>query len=491
MMPNNDNALNEGGFSGIFDVGDEEEGIGGGGGGGDGDGGVGLNVMNLKKGPWTAEEDAILIDYVTKHGEGNWNSVQKNSGLARCGKSCRLRWANHLRPNLKKGAFSHEEEQLIVELHAKYGNKWARMAALLPGRTDNEIKNYWNTRVKRRQRQGLPLYSNAPEESQPTTPVAATTPTTPTFQFSNQNHHPLSPTPRPHSPLCSPHQPNSPYSPLLDPISFSSSSSTSNSNPFTFHRPTPILRGPVRFKRYRSRYSLPLSPTLSSSTPPIVSHPLTTHLPNLDSYRLPMTYNHSSPDLFGTQIESDRLVSPNLVYSTKIELPSNQLFQTPNSELNIESKVNEATTQTNSGLLEDLLLEAQALASDRNSKKRNYSCLKEECDFLDPYNGLEDLGSINWSSTSGLKPKEEAADLTNSINEDWSKVLTVFPSNMVVPDWPSDTRELSNGQSSGLTTDGNLGVDTKPLAPLFPASTTTNHGETPGSCSWDTLPKIC
>ncbi|KAL1204677.1 Transcription factor MYB65 [Cardamine amara subsp. amara] len=112
----------------------------------------------LKKGPWTSNEDGILIDYVKKHGEGNWNAVQKHTSLARCGKSCRLRWANHLRPNLKKGAFSQEEEQLIVEMHAKMGNKWAQMAEHLPGRTDNEIKNYWNTRIKRRQRAGLPLY---------------------------------------------------------------------------------------------------------------------------------------------------------------------------------------------------------------------------------------------------------------------------------------------------------------------------------------------
>ncbi|KAJ7982434.1 transcription factor GAMYB [Quillaja saponaria] len=112
----------------------------------------------LKKGPWTSAEDAILVEYVKKHGEGNWNAVQKHSGLYRCGKSCRLRWANHLRPNLKKGAFTADEEQLIAELHAKMGNKWARMAAHLPGRTDNEIKNYWNTRIKRRQRAGLPLY---------------------------------------------------------------------------------------------------------------------------------------------------------------------------------------------------------------------------------------------------------------------------------------------------------------------------------------------
>ncbi|CAN4103491.1 unnamed protein product [Withania somnifera] len=112
----------------------------------------------LKKGPWTATEDTILKEYVKRHGEGNWNAVQRNSGLMRCGKSCRLRWANHLRPNLKKGVFSPEEESIIIDLHAKFGNKWARMAVQLPGRTDNEIKNYWNTRIKRRQRAGLPIY---------------------------------------------------------------------------------------------------------------------------------------------------------------------------------------------------------------------------------------------------------------------------------------------------------------------------------------------
>lgn len=91
--------------------------------------GGGSSRHTMKKGPWTAAEDAILMEYVKKHGEGNWNAVQRNSGLMRCGKSCRLRWANHLRPNLKKGAFSSEEENLIVQLHAKLGNKWARMAS--------------------------------------------------------------------------------------------------------------------------------------------------------------------------------------------------------------------------------------------------------------------------------------------------------------------------------------------------------------------------
>ncbi|KAM0928748.1 hypothetical protein ACQ4PT_001965 [Festuca glaucescens] len=112
----------------------------------------------LKKGPWTTAEDALLVNHVRQHGEGNWNAVQRLTGLLRCGKSCRLRWTNHLRPNLKKGSFSPDEELLISQLHAQLGNKWARMASHLPGRTDNEIKNYWNTRTKRRQRAGLPVY---------------------------------------------------------------------------------------------------------------------------------------------------------------------------------------------------------------------------------------------------------------------------------------------------------------------------------------------
>ncbi|KAG2656190.1 hypothetical protein PVAP13_1KG066900 [Panicum virgatum] len=92
------------------------------------------------------------------HGEWNWNQVRRETGLLRCGKSCRLRWSNHLRPDLKRGAMSPEEELLFLRLHALLGNKWARIAAHLPGRTDNEIKNYWNTRTKRRERAGLPLY---------------------------------------------------------------------------------------------------------------------------------------------------------------------------------------------------------------------------------------------------------------------------------------------------------------------------------------------
>ncbi|KAF0902294.1 hypothetical protein E2562_015517 [Oryza meyeriana var. granulata] len=121
---------------------------------GNGEGGGG----GLKKGPWTQAEDKLLVDHVRRHGEGNWNAVRRETGLQRCGKSCRLRWANHLRPNLRKGPFSPDEERIILRLHGLLGNKWARISSHLQGRTDNEIKNYWNTRLKRRVRAGLTPY---------------------------------------------------------------------------------------------------------------------------------------------------------------------------------------------------------------------------------------------------------------------------------------------------------------------------------------------
>ncbi|GAA0158115.1 homeodomain transcription factor [Lithospermum erythrorhizon] len=117
----------------------------------------------LKKGPWTPEEDQKLIDYIKEHGYGNWRTLPKNAGLQRCGKSCRLRWINYLRPDIKRGRFSFEEEETIIQLHTILGNKWSAIAARLPGRTDNEIKNYWNTHIRKRLlRMGIDPVTHSP-----------------------------------------------------------------------------------------------------------------------------------------------------------------------------------------------------------------------------------------------------------------------------------------------------------------------------------------
>nr|DAD45860.1 TPA_asm: hypothetical protein HUJ06_004090 [Nelumbo nucifera] len=105
----------------------------------------------LNRGSWSAIEDMILTSYINLHGEGKWRELPKRAGLKRCGKSCRLRWLNYLRPDIKRGNISKDEEDLIIKLHRLLGNRWSLIAGRLPGRrTDNEIKNYWNTKLSKK-----------------------------------------------------------------------------------------------------------------------------------------------------------------------------------------------------------------------------------------------------------------------------------------------------------------------------------------------------
>ncbi|XP_073307604.1 transcription factor MYB108-like [Primulina huaijiensis] len=110
-------------------------------------------MADLRRGPWTVEEDFTLMNYIARHGEGRWNSLSRCAGLNRTGKSCRLRWLNYLRPDVRRGNITLEEQLLILELHSRWGNRWSKIAQHLPGRTDNEIKNYWRTRVQKHAKQ--------------------------------------------------------------------------------------------------------------------------------------------------------------------------------------------------------------------------------------------------------------------------------------------------------------------------------------------------
>ncbi|XP_054811453.1 transcription factor MYB20-like [Prosopis cineraria] len=121
--------------------------------------------VGLKRGPWTIEEDHKLINFILNNGIHCWRMVPKLAGLLRCGKSCRLRWINYLRPDLKRGGFTDTEEDQIIQLHSRLGNRWSKIAAHFPGRTDNEIKNHWNTRIKKKMKlMGLDPVTHTPIE---------------------------------------------------------------------------------------------------------------------------------------------------------------------------------------------------------------------------------------------------------------------------------------------------------------------------------------
>ncbi|GAB4849672.1 hypothetical protein Ancab_004467 [Ancistrocladus abbreviatus] len=293
----------------------------------------------LKKGPWSAAEDAILVDYVKKCGEGNWNAVQRNTGLLRSGKSCRLRWANHLRPNLKKGAFTPEEERLILELHAKLGNKWARISAHLPGRTDNEVKNYWNTRVKRRIRQGLPLY---PHEIQ-TGPSLSSPP-----------HQP------PSTLACFKTTPTSLS--LCNPISLPCSTAYFNLHSTTILSPPPASP---------SHHKFPMQN-------PFLGQSVFAELSSTDSFLLgTMSFNLESSSILQTQVKTEGVDPYDSLFDQNSELPSNQLCQRmPNEAINDEINVTPNVRQRNSGLLDALLQEARDKGEleSKRLKRDNVGC---------------------------------------------------------------------------------------------------------------------
>ncbi|KAM7480611.1 hypothetical protein LguiA_028824 [Lonicera macranthoides] len=124
----------------------------------------------VNRGAWTDEEDQKLAQAIEIHGAKKWKTVAAKAGLNRCGKSCRLRWMNYLRPNIKRGNISDQEEDLILRLHKLLGNRWSLIARRLPGRTDNEIKNYWNSHLRKKmddQKENIQSGASTRDDSKP------------------------------------------------------------------------------------------------------------------------------------------------------------------------------------------------------------------------------------------------------------------------------------------------------------------------------------
>ncbi|XP_052178681.1 transcription factor MYB101 [Diospyros lotus] len=458
-------------------------------------GGSGRHV--LKKGPWTQAEDAILMEYVRKHGEGNWNAVQRNSGLLRCGKSCRLRWANHLRPNLKKGAFSPDEERLIIELHAKLGNKWARMASQLPGRTDNEIKNYWNTRVKRLQRAGLPIY---PDD-------ILLLHNQPTLQTRNPNLSPSSP--------FSTSKLTNPSLSLFDPINFSTIINP-NLQPITgspfFSHPTHQFKLFQRCKESSNNFALPLTPSLNfnpfSSPPPSLLNQgfngqLLPAFP-IQSKSVDLDFIGGAFNPLGLDAEKElpSIQSPALTAAatpaSSVTTGGDYVIGTPSDGETFCIGPEAAS----SGLLEALLEESKARSLGHTEKtKMEYIPFeedkgKEKCDSgtgipEDAINGELDPSPAH--SSAGIKENDSMEGM-NSIDDDLSSLLNNFPLSVPVPDWYRGSANSSNGQPSSLK-DGDSGLENLLVdGPQSPAATsleTANPKLTLGSCCWNNMPSIC
>lgn len=281
--------------------------------------------------------------------------------------------------------------------------------------------------MKRRKRQGLPLYPSDIQQSQsntstPTSPMTPTppgTPVIPTFSFQSPSHShsqslvPLSHTSPHHSPLSSPHHHNHSHSPTFAslPLIEPTTTSFSFSSPFTFHRPAPMLGTPLRFKRYGSggtlSSSIPYSSTPQTSSP-LLGHSVThSSMPDMNSFQFPTTFNTTLPQTIRThhhhQFESDLMGSCGSICSVKSELPSSQLSQI-HSEIAIDNTVNSSTNhhqQRSCGLLEDLLDETHGLSySGGDNSRRSASSFgsREGKRVLDAFSHWESSSSFNSSS---------------------------------------------------------------------------------------------
>ncbi|KAK2424369.1 myb domain protein [Trifolium repens] len=430
----------------------------------------------MKKGPWTPQEDMILIEYVNKHGEGNWNSVQKNSGLLRCGKSCRLRWANHLRPNLKKGSFTEDEEKIIIELHAKLGNKWARMAAQLPGRTDNEIKNFWNTRMKRRQRAGLPIY---PPEVQAEAIAynnnLMQSSSSPSFSLLLSSCYPKN---------LDHDQNNQDYNPMQN---YNSDSSNHYTNPcpqFNFSNNHENLE-------INETHALPNSPTLSPY-PSSSSNPFNQSFGNpSDShdyqYSENLSYDHQHGFNAGSLYDSETPVSS---YASGVDgLMGNSNMVNDcyedHAPLSPEGR--------NSGLLDDLVMEGRNISCNIDKARSEDSTFKgnesykrkrmegeeydEERDIIPLMKKRNEYSQL----PTGKKPIEEdpLAGMYSVYDDDLDCLLNDYPSEIPMPEW------YCRGKSQSL------GLETQNDHVTSPSGPNNQEFAWTLGPTWSNMPGIC
>ncbi|GER54893.1 myb domain protein 97 [Striga asiatica] len=340
------------------------------------------SVVVYKKGAWSKEEDEKLRRAVDKYGLRNWVAIEKYSGLGRPAKNCRLRWLNYLRPNLKKYPFTQEEEELIFELHSKYGNSWSRIASKLPGRSDNEIKNLWHKRAKKLHKHHLPIYPSTaptpPQHNQNHKNDEAINNNAENNYFPNNNHNHISTfysqpsapsTPNPnatssrhdmsiHSPsqfaISTPqsHFHNIPQSPsnilkvdqttqnfLISPHQTTHSNTshqiqTSLNNDFMIIRNPPILSAPQsslrRFSRTNSK--------ISHSTPNIISSAMESPRSPLKLNLSPTVQTTSSLPTFQHQSPNAAPISP-LKLRLSIPIPSESFFQSNSTTAHFNNNV--------------------------------------------------------------------------------------------------------------------------------------------------------